>query len=334
VRVTGLLRGLLATGLLVAHAAGAQDLRPVLASLRFAGIEEARAALAAEDDWMAATSEFQRAATVGGDGPVTLDQFKSAVAGAARECGAEQRRRWSLALAAIADQLRQLPLRLPEPVTVVCTDGSDSAGAPYTRGDAVFLPQALSLKQVSDAELLAHELVHIADRRQPELATRPYRLLGFEPAGALAWPPEWEKLRIANPDAPHHRHAMRIDAGGQRLAVMPVLVAARDRLRPGETVFNVLDVRLLAVEPGAGGAPSRPLRRDGALVWFPARTTPAYLRQLGGNTGYVFHPEETLADNVAFLASGRAVPNRPLLDRIRAVLAEGAPAEPSPQKAR
>jgi hypothetical protein len=334
VRAFGLLRGLLAAGLLAAHAAGAQDLRPGLTSLRFASLEQARAALAADDDWMAATGEFQRTATVGGQGPVTLQQFKSALAGSARECGAEQRQRWSLALAAIAERLQQLPLRLPEPVTIVCTDGSDSAGAPYTRGDAVFLPQALPPMRVSDAELLVHELVHIADRRQPELATRLYRLLGFEPVGELAWPSEWERLRIANPDAPQHRHAMWIEAGSQRLAVMPVLVASRDRLRPGETFFSVLDVRLLAVEPGTSGAPSRPLRRDGALVWFPAQATPDYLRQLGGNTGYVFHPEETLADNVAFLASGRAVPNRPLLDRIRAVLAQGVPAEPSPQKAR
>ena len=63
--------------------------------------------------------------------------------------------------------------------------------------------------------LLAHELMHIANRRNPERATRLYRLLGFEPVAPL-----------------------------------------------------------------------------------------------GGDTGYVFHRQETLADNVAFLASGRAVPTR------------------------
>ncbi|MBA2964129.1 MULTISPECIES: hypothetical protein [Ramlibacter] len=331
---TGLLRGLLAAGLLVAQLAAAQDLRPGLASLRFAGLAEAKAALAADDDWMAATGDVQRAATVRGQAPVTLEQFKAALAGAARECGPEQRRRWSLALADVADSLRQLPLRLPDPVTIVCTDGSDSAGAPYTRGDTVFLPQVLPPMRVSDAELLAHELVHIADRRQPERATRLYRLLGFEPVGPLAWPAEWEPLRIANPDAPHHRHVVWIDDGGQRLAVMPLLVAGRDQLGPDETFLSVLEVRLLAVEPGRDGAPSRPLRQAGRLVWFPAQASASYLDQLGGNTSYVFHPEETLADNVAFLASGRAVPNRALLERIRAVLADGGPADSLPHLAR
>jgi hypothetical protein len=103
------LRGLLAAGLLAAH----QDLPR--ACLRFAASSRP-SALVADDDWLAATGEFQRAATVGSEGPVTLQQFKAALAGAARECGAEQRRRWSLALAAIAGGLQELPLRLPDPV--------------------------------------------------------------------------------------------------------------------------------------------------------------------------------------------------------------------------
>ena len=43
-------------------------------------------------------------------------------------------------------------------------------------------------------------------------------------------------------------------------------------------------------------------------------------QRLGGNTGYVIHPEETMVDNVAMLATGRTVPNPALLKRIEAVL--------------
>ena len=93
-------------------------------------------------------------------------------------------------------------------------------------------------------------------------------------------------------------------------------------VRGHETFFDVLQVRLLAVRAGPPGGTSQPLRdAGGALVWFPAERTADYLRKLGGNTAYVFHPEETMADNVAFLVSGRPVRNPALLERIRAVLA-------------
>jgi hypothetical protein len=59
--------------------------------------------------------------------------------------------------------------------------------------------------------------------------------------------------------------------------------------------------------------------RDGAPVWLPG-DTPAYLAALGGNTGYVIHPEETAADNVAWLVTGKAVPNAALLQRIAEAL--------------
>ena len=74
------------------------------------------------------------------------------------------------------------------------------------------------------------------------------------------------------------------------------------------------------VEPD-GSAGSRPVRDSGGQpAWFaPAQAGPFFAR-LGGNTGYVIHPEETIADNVAFLLSGRQVRNRALLERIGSVL--------------
>jgi hypothetical protein len=44
------------------------------------------------------------------------------------------------------------------------------------------------------------------------------------------------------------------------------------------------------------------------------------LRRLGGNTGYVNRPEETIADNVALLLANRPARNADLLGRIRALL--------------
>lgn len=305
----------------LSFAASAQDARP--GALRFASADEARAALVADDDWMATTSAFQRAATLGRADGVDVPEFKAALARAGHACSDEEQQRWTKAAATALPRIREIGLPVPWPVTLVCTDGTDSAGAPYTRGRAIFMPREAEAGP-RDAFVLVHEIVHVTSRAHPRLATHLYRELGFEPVAELAWPREWLDARISNPDAPHSRHAMQVDTPAGRQWIVPLLVANRTQLRPGETFFNVLQVRALAITPGANGQPSQPVRRDGQLLWWPVEALPAYLQRLGGNTGYVLHPEETLADNIALLALQRPARNPALLERLRAALAEGS----------
>lgn len=299
--------------------------------LRFATLEEARAELARADEWTATAGDFQRAVTVGASSAPDDAAFRAALAQAALAWHPVQVERWRQAASSIAPAIASLGVKLPETVLLVSTNGSESGNAPYTRGRAVFLPLRFRAP-IADGELLAHELFHVLTRHDPALADRVYALFGFERSAPLEWPAQWAEARISNPDAPHHRHLMWLEGGGQRLAVMPVLVARRTELMRGETLFNVLDVRLLAVEPGADGQPTRALLRDGQPVWHHAQASTAFLRRLGGNTGYVFHPEETAADNFAFLVSGRTVRNPELIAQLRAVLA-GQPA-PTPSTSR
>jgi hypothetical protein len=168
------------------------------------------------------------------------------------------------------------------------------------------------------ASVMAHELWHVASRGAPDLATRLYAEIGFEPMPPLIYPEVWAPIRLTNPDAPEHRHAMRVSIGGREARVTPVLVATRTELKPGETFFSVLDVRLLEVQ--TDGSVSRAVLRDGQPVWHPLNGEHDYLKRRGGNTGYVIHPEETMADNIALLATGRPARNAELLARIKAVL--------------
>ncbi|MGZ8260183.1 MAG: hypothetical protein ACXWUL_06485, partial [Caldimonas sp.] len=233
---------------------------------------------------------------------------------------AEQQARWRRALAAIAPRIAALRVPMPAEILLVDTDGRDAAGAPYTRGRAIVLPSG-SLRDAGaagDAMVLAHELFHVVSRHDPALATRLYRTIGFESVAPLQWPAAWLPLRIANPDAPFDRHAMRVTLGGRESWVMPVLVARRTDLRPGETFFSVMDIRLLEVVVVAG--PTQAVMREGTPVWHAPQQVPDYLARLGGNTGYIIHPEETMADNFALLVTGRPVPNAALLERIEAVL--------------
>jgi hypothetical protein len=171
----------------------------------------------------------------------------------------------------------------------------------------------------SDVVLLAHELFHVVSRHAPALSTRLYAAIGFEPVAPLQWPAAWLPARIANPDAPNDRHAMRVSIAGRAALVMPLLMASRTELGPEESFFSVMEVRLLEVTTSANG-PTLPVVRDGRPVWHAPDSVPDYLRQLGGNTGYVTHPEETMADNFALLVSGDPARNPALLKRIEGVL--------------
>ena len=292
-------------------------------TLRFATIAQGRAVLGTEDEWVAATSEFQRVALVGGAGPVSRAQLLAFTVDTVQPWSAQQEARWRKALDAIAPRLAALRIPLPAEVWIVNTDGRDAANAPYTRANAVMLPMAtLGAKPgdtAADARLLAHELFHVASRHAPALASRLYATLGFEPVAPLQWPADWLPARIVNPDAPRDGHAMPVTISGRAALVMPVLMASRTTLKPGESFFNVTEVRMLEVLTVAG-RPTQPVMRDGQPVWLPPGSVPDFLDKLGGNTGYIIHPEETMSDNIALLVTNQPARNMALLKQIEAVL--------------
>jgi hypothetical protein len=293
--------------------------------IRFASVDEGRAALGADDAWIASTSELQRASMMGSVPPASREAFRTWQALNVIAWTEPEQQRWRRALDAMAPAFNVLNLPLPPEILLVNTTGRESANTPHTRGHTIAIPSAtFDAQGFSDVEVLAHELFHIVSRHAPELATRLYALIGFEPAGELAWPAEWLPLRIADADAPHHRHLMRVDADGEAAAVMPVVVASHAPLERGEVVTAVMELRLLRVVRGAAGEPTRALRRDGEPLWHEPEALPDFAEKLGGNTDYTIHPEEAMADNFMFLVSGRRVPNPALLRRIEAVLRQPA----------
>ncbi len=111
---------------------------------------------------------------------------------------------------------------------------------------------------------------------------------------------------------------MPVAIDGRATRVMPVLVAKRAELAPGESFFSVMDVRLLEVTTEDGR--TLPVLRDGQPLWHAPGRVSEYLAKLGGNTGYIIHPEETMADNFGLLVTRGVARNPALLERIEAVL--------------
>jgi len=318
----GLIAVLALAAALSASVARGADAATAPTRVRFATVAEGRAVLGADDAWIAATSDFQRAATAGLPPPVSTTAFREFAASTVQAWPAAQEARWGAAVDAVMARAAALRVPLPAEILVVDTDGRDAANAPYTRGHAIVLPAAAlppARSPTSDAFLVAHELFHVVSRHDPALANRLYALVGFEPVAPLQWPAAWLPARIANPDAPLDRHAVRLMIDGREALVMPVLVAARTELRPGETFFSVMELRLLEVG-AASGRPTLPVLRGGEPAWHAPAGLPAYAERLGGNTGYILHADEVLADNFAQLVTGRTVANPGLLERMEAVL--------------
>lgn len=291
--------------------------------VRFADVEQARSVLGAEDAWMRRSSGFQRAVLMGRTSPPDLAAFRAWQAAAAQPWPEAERQRWMRALEVVGPAFVRLKLQLPAQVLLIRTNGSEGANQPHTRANAVVLPAQFHQQGYTDVELLAHELFHVSSRHQPELANRLYELIGYDRVGELDWPAAWLPLRIANQDAEHDRHLMRVKVRGRETTVMPVVITSSPKLPPadGDTLLDLIDVRLLEVMPGAGAQPTRPvLQGAGQPVWFAPQAVPDFGTKLGGNTDYIQHPEETIADNLMYLVSGRPVKNPALLQRIEAVL--------------
>lgn len=290
--------------------------------LRFAEPDEARALLAAADDWMLRTGPWQRALLLHRRPPVDLASFQAWQAQAVLAWDDAGRERWQAALAAITPALQRVRLPWPAQMQLVRTDGRESDEQPHTRGTAIVLPRQFEQQGYSDGEVLAHELWHVLSRHRSALASRLYTLIGYEPVAELAWPRAWAEIRLVNQDAPFNRHAMPVTLAGRPTWLMPVTVVGEGDARQG--LLDRLETRLIEVRPGRGVAPTRARQHAGRPVWHAVEAVPEFLERLGGNTDYTSHPDETLADNFMAWVSGRRVANPALLGRIETVLRESA----------
>lgn len=141
----------------------------------------------ADDDYIEATSDFQRSALMLKKPPATREAFLAFHHDVVMPWPAKPEAHWRATLERLAPTFNALKLHVPKEVPLVNSDGRESDDAPYTRAHAVVLPGGGvgASGGHSDDELLAHELFHIVSRYDSALATRLYATLGFEPAAPL-----------------------------------------------------------------------------------------------------------------------------------------------------
>ena len=207
---------------------------------------------------------------------------------------------------------RTMPRFVPERWKFVKTDGSDEAGAAYTRHDTIILSQRKIDPALRDATpatrhhfafLIAHETAHVFSRTHPKLRERLYARLGFRHVGPIDVGPELSSRRITNPDGPTTEHVIGVrGAEGGEFEAALFLYSKHDRYAPefGRNLFGYVRVGLFPVERAGDGFRFR--QADGKMPeGLDPKKIEAFMNQVGRNTEYIIHPDEILADNLAIL---------------------------------
>jgi len=293
--------------------------------VRFATVGEGQAALTADDAFTRSLSKFDLQSRLKNSGPVTLADWKEFASEHVKAWEPAEIKTVSESLGRLSKPLAELRLPLPRAVLLIRTTGQEEAGAAYTRGAAIVLPQnvlAYSAERLD--RLLAHELFHVLSRHDGAFRSRLYRIIGFEICEAIEFPATLADRRLTNPDAPLVDCTIELkNAEGKSFFGAPILYASANSYNPEKkgSMFQYLTFRLLVVEQDRGRW--RPRLLKGEPVVIDPKKEAAFFDKVGKNTNYVIHPDEILADNFVHLVMGTkdlATPR--IVDEMRAALAK------------
>jgi hypothetical protein len=186
------------------------------------------------------------------------------------------------------------------------------------------LPQSEVTKSQKDLQkLICHELFHILSRQNPELREKLYAIIGFTKCNEIKLPPELERRKITNPDAPRNDHFIRLQISGRESLAVPILVSSVETydVKRGGEFFSYLQFQFLVVEKDGDSEKLKPVMDGSAPKLVGANQVSGFMEQIGRNTDYIIHPEEILADNFALLVLGQPdVPSPEILRKMKEVL--------------
>jgi hypothetical protein len=296
--------------------------------LHFASLEEGQAALGKTDAYVRAQSRYDRQSRMATEDDVSEEQFLRFAAAAVEAWPEEEIQ--TLTAAASSIQKRLAPYRLPFPPTVLLirTSGKEEGNAAYCRANAVILPGRLVTKhEAKDLErLLLHELFHVLSSHNPELRKALYAIIGFKPAPGIEFPASLRDRKITNPDASTIEYRIDLTIDGQAKSAAPILYTSLDKYRAGAggTFFQHMLFKLMIVEEAEGKW--RPVEVNGKAIVVDPKKLPSFQEQIGGNTTYIIHPDEILADNFVHLAlENDKVPTPRILTEMKKVLGVSEP---------
>ena len=246
-------------------------------------VDEARRALATEDDFIRALSAFDRASRAKSE-EVSRSEFLKFVSNEVRSWTESDTAKLERAASGAKAKLAPFNLELPQQILLVKTTGREEANTAYCRGTNVIVlsPRFVNGPARELESVLVHELFHILSRNNEGLREKIYALIGFKPCTEIQLPAELENRYITNPDAPLLNSYLEVKREGQTVAAVPVLFATPERWTKakGGEFFAYFTFRLMAVERAEAGWRAMETAGRPVQKFDPAFTGPIQLDKL------------------------------------------------------
>ena len=294
----------------------------ILPALSFSTPSKGRRILKARDAFVMRLSAFDRSARLKTDRQVSEKEFLEFVALNVLPWEDAEKDQIETIYRGLQANLKGLRLRFPTRVNLIKTTGDEEGAAAYTRANAIIFPARKLAKGITP-ELLTHELFHVLSRHNPGLKEKLYGAIGFRKCAEIPFPVSLASRKITNPDAPVNAHAIRLDAGGEKVWVVPILFSRANTydVSKGGEFFDYLEFRFLLVSKEGSLENLKSTYDPESPVLYRMDQVSGFFEQIGQNTRYTIHPEEILADNFMILVTGKKEPpSMQVQDRIKAVL--------------
>lgn len=185
-------------------------------------------------------------------------------------------------------------------------------GVYFTRQGAILMPESDVDRALREdlATVLLHEVFHLYSRRFRQERDSMYALIQFErPGFPIRIPKDLEPRLLLNPDAVDTDYVLQLDS----IWTIPLIFQATTEAPAHTDYLDALQIRYFELDT----------IRDTLVVREPQRNwvqSPAFRKATGGNTDYIIHPEEILADNFTLLFGRQLGQPRILSERGKQVL--------------
>ena len=229
--------------------------------------------------------------------PVSQEQYLSYLASGVEEWQPADREVIRQAAGRLRKLFEGLKLPFPPEIHLIRVAKNVEANAPHCRGASIVLPDGFFDSGQVD-NVLAHELFHVLSSHNKDLRDKMYSIIGFSRCEEIDLPASLLSRRLTNPDAPLHEHFVELERDGVVSKYIPVTFT-KSASYGGGNLFANLEFQLMELE--RSGEALVPRMKDAKPVLVSPREMPSYLQKIGRNTGYIIHPEETLADNFSMM---------------------------------
>lgn len=276
-----------------------------------------------DDPFLAGLTDMDRSLRLKTPSDVSLEEYKSFL----RKQTLDWKESEIQTLAGIIQNIKPLfgkyRLNFPAEMMLIKTTGKEEGNAAYCRFQNIIVFPAgyLSFSQDELQDVLVHELFHIFSKNNLAAQESLYGIIGFYKTNPLTTiQKQVQSKLITNPDGCLNDYYFKTTVDKIPYNVMPILVATSkyDAGMGGEFFeYYALQFMAVTVEPDK----TVPVIDGNRYAVFPISKIANYSGMIGGNTEYIIHPEEILADNFVLMINGRRdVQTVRILDSMRALL--------------